>query len=176
MFTKSNRFKVLKLFFTSPTRSFYIREVAELVGLSPAGAMKVLNKLEKEELLKRKKSRVTTQYTANVENEEFLMLKKLYNLYNIRASGLLEELTIFYNSPEAVVLFGSYVRGEDIGKSDVDLAIVTKKERHPDLRKYEEEIGRHINLHLIKNIDAKDPEFVNALANGIVLSGYIKVV
>jgi len=176
MLTKENRFKVIGIFFKNPTKEFHIREIAGMTGLSPAGALKILNAHEKNKLLIKEERKATTNYRANVESDEFIQLKKIFNLYSIYSSGLLKKLIEFYNTPEAMILFGSYARAEDMENGDVDIAIVTEKRGYPDLKKFERELDRKVSLHLLADVKKSEREFVNSLANGIVLFGYLKVV
>jgi len=73
---------------------------------------------------------------------------------------------------EAIVVFGSYADGTDNSKSDIDVAIITKKEDVPNIIKFEKKLKRRINLISISKVTQK---FKNALANGIVLNGYLKI-
>lgn len=176
MFTKDNKYKILEIFLKNPTKEYHIREIARKTKLSPAGTMKILEKLEKQKLLEKNKTRVTTNYKANTENEELKQLKKIYNIYNIHSSGLLKKLIEHYNTPETIILFGSYPKGEDLEKGDIDIAIQTEKQEQPTLEEYEKKLERKINIHTIKEIENTETEFKNTLANGIVLYGYLKVV
>jgi predicted nucleotidyltransferase len=80
-----------------------------------------------------------------------------------------------YEEPEAMVLFGSYSRGEDTSSSDVDIAVITGKRIKLDLKKFERKIKRNINIFEL-DIKTAEMEFLNDLANGIVISGYLTVI
>lgn len=175
MFTKDNKLKVMELFFKSPTKEFYLREIARLTGLSPPGVLKIIGKLEREGLVKKEAKALTTNYKANMGSDEFSVLKRVYNLFSIYESGLLEKLVEFYATPEAIVLFGSYAKAEDIETSDVDIAVVTSKEQYPRLEEFESMLQRRITMHLIKDVKKVEKEFKNTLANGIVLYGYLEI-
>ncbi|HKZ42808.1 MAG TPA: nucleotidyltransferase domain-containing protein, partial [Candidatus Hodarchaeales archaeon] len=71
--------------------------------------------------------------------------------------------------------FGSYTQGNDTEKSDIDLAIVTSLEKTPDLSKFEKVLMRKINI-LELDISKAKKEFLNNLANGIVLHGYLTLI
>ncbi|MEW6329162.1 MAG: nucleotidyltransferase domain-containing protein, partial [Candidatus Micrarchaeota archaeon] len=105
----------------------------------------------------------------------FLRLKMCYNILAVHESGLIEFLREEYEEPEVVVLFGSFARGEDTSKSDIDVAVVTNKSQTPDLKKFEAKLGRKLNLYEIKMKECSK-EFLNNLANGVVLYGYLKVI
>ncbi len=176
MSTEDNTTKVLKLFFDGPNVRLHIREVARRTGLSPFGAMKILKSLEKEGMVLKKTTPVVVEYRGNYDNEKFIALKRSLNIYDLYASGLVSRLVDFYGVPECVCLFGSYAKGEDIKESDIDLAIVTSNKKLPDLSTYEETLKRKISIHLVKDVKKEDAGFINSLANGIVLYGYLEVV
>lgn len=174
MITKDNILKVMELFFKYPERKFHLRELERLTGLSLPGVRKIAAKLEKENLLISKKEKHVKNFAAS-RNEKFVLLKRAYNTYSIFVSGLLHFLKEKYEEPEALVLFGSYSKGEDISKSDIDIAVITPKQESLDLSLFEKRLGRKINLYEIETKKA-EPEFLNGLANGIILYGYLKVI
>ena len=174
MITKDNTLKVMELFFKCPEGKFHIREVGRLTGLSMPGARKILAKLEKEGLLLSKSENMVKNFYA-ARNEKFMSLKRAYNIHSVFASGLLDFLKGKYQEPEAIILFGSYSKGDDISKSDIDIAIITPKRGLQDLSRFEKGLGRKIRIYEVR-IRGMEPEFLNSLANGIVLYGYLKVV
>ena len=173
MFTEVNN-KILQFFFRNPTKTFHLREIARQTKLSAAGALKSLRRLEKSSLVIRQKTKATDNFKAQLENKEFRNLKYVYNIYSIKNSGLMDYLNEKYGFPEAVILFGSYSKGEDLETSDIDIAIITKKERSFDLSKYEKMLERKIAIHEI-SIEKASKEFLNNLINGIVMEGYLKI-
>lgn len=174
MITKNNILKVMDLFFQYPEKKFHLRELERLIGLSMPGVRKIVTKLEKESILKSKKEKIVKNFYAS-RNEKFVQLKRAYNLYSISGSGLLDFLKIQYEEPEAIVLFGSYSKGEDISRSDIDIAIITSKHKELNIVLFEKKLKRKIKLYEIK-VEKAEKEFLNTLANGIVLYGYLRVV
>ncbi len=175
MLTEDNKVRILKLFFEGPNERLHLREVARRVGLSATGAMKILRSLEIEGMVKKERAAVTTEYRGNYENEKFMALKRSLNLYSLHSSGLVSKIVDFYKIPECIVIFGSYAKGEDTGKSDIDIAIMTGMKEYPQLDIYEDGLKRKLSLHLIDNIQNEEKGFINTLANGIVLYGYLEV-
>lgn len=117
-------------------------------------------------------TRAVVEVRANRDSELFIRLKRLSNLKKTYLSGMVDVLYKEYGAPEAIVLFGSYSRGEDVAKSDIDLAIVTKKGQTIDVDKYEKMFKRHVQVHLI-DLQRAGKGFLTNLANGIVLKGYL---
>lgn len=173
MITKDNNFKVMKLFFDAPDKKFHIREIARKTNISSTGVIKIVKRLKKEGLLISKKKRVVEEIEPNLK-ARFPVLKRVYNLYNLLDSGIITYLKDFYEEPEAIILFGSYAEGTDNSKSDIDIAIVTKKEDTPALQQYQKKLKRKITLFPIK-LDKMSQEFKNSMANGIVIDGFIEV-
>lgn len=173
MLTKDNAYKIMKLFFDSPDKKFYIREIARLTGLSAPGVLKILKKLKKENLLKSERENVVENISA-LRNERFLVLKKTYNLLSLFDSGLIQCLKDKYEEPEAIVVFGSYSRGEDVSGSDIDIAVVTQKETQIQCKEYENYLKRKISIYEIQMSNI-DKEFLNNLANGMVVYGFLRV-
>jgi len=174
MITKNNTFRVMELFFKHPERKFHLRELERLTHLSMPGVRKIVNKLVKEGLLESKKEKMVKNYFAK-RNEKFVHLKRAYNLHSLYRSGLVEFLKNQYENPEAIILFGSYSKGEDISKSDIDLAVITTKNKELELSLYEKKLAREIRIYEI-TIKKAEKEFLNTITNGIVLEGYLTVI
>jgi predicted nucleotidyltransferase len=174
--TEDNKIRILKLFFEGPNERLHLREVARRVELSATGAMKILRGLEKESLLKKERAAVTVVYRGNYDNEKFIALKRALNLYSLNSSGLVSELVDFFKIPECIVIFGSYAKGEDTRESDIDIAVMSNMKEYPQLDAYEDDLKRKISLHLIDNIKNEEKDFINTLANGIVIYGYLEVI
>ena len=95
-------------------------------------------------------------------------------------SGIIEFLTNHYQNPKAIVVFGSFRRGEDQTGSDIDIAIEASGKgelittRLKDLLPFEESIQRTIQLHIFTRTTI-NPHVFNNIANGIVLKGFLEV-
>ena len=165
---------VLGLFFNQPEGVFHIREIARLLGLHPNTIIKEVKKLAKSGLLEKKRVGNIVQVKANRENRLFFICKRLDNIKRLYNSGLVSHLNRVYNAPEAIILFGSYSRGEDTTKSDIDLAIITKRNLKIELGKYEKILKRRIQIFEMA-IEKTDRNMLSSLANGIVLEGYLSL-
>ena len=172
MITKDNNLKVMKVFFESPNKSFHIRGLARITGLSSTGIIKIIKKLKAENLLVSKKERNFEEIKPTF-NEEFYLMKKLHNVYSLYKSGLIKYLKDFYEEPKAIILFGSYSKGLDTESSDIDIYILSKKNILPELSGFEKKLKRKINI-LISDPSKMKKEFLNSLANGVILEGYME--
>ena len=124
-----NTQQVIRVLCRRPTTKFSMRELAKMAGISAPTASIAIKILEKNGLLKIDYVGKTAQVAANIENPAFRDLKRAYNFYSIieLKNFIIEE----FNHPKAVVVFGSYSKGEDMEKSDIDIAIISKNEKHP---------------------------------------------
>ncbi len=173
MLTKDNNYKVMGLFFGSPEKEFHIRQISRMTGLSAPGVAKIVCRLKKEGLLSSRKNGIVENVFA-AKTGKFLRLKACHNFIALHECGLVDFLRDEYEEPEAIVLFGSFAKGEDTSKSDIDIAIVTGAGKEPGLKKFERALGRKINIYQVK-LDECREDFLNSLANGRVLHGYLRM-
>jgi len=131
-----------------------------------------VKKLEKEGVVKREKTGVYQSYIAS-KNELFKVYKRNDILLRLHESGLLGFLADRF-VPDAMVLFGSASRGEDVEESDIDL-LVMAKEKSVDVRKFENTLRRRIALHLEQRVSDIPRDLLNNIVNGIVVYGYLEV-
>ena len=161
--------EVLKFFCKRPTAEYSVTEVAEALDASKPSISQQFDKLEQKNILKVEKKR--NNKLASFNRDENLQLKQLVNLNELMNSPILEKITQDYIHPEAVILFGSFAKGEDTEKSDIDIAVITTDTIETS---YEKIMDRKISITELKS--AKIPENMKeTLANGINLQGYLEV-
>ena len=68
-------------------------------------------------------------------------------------------------------LFGSYSRGEDIIKSDIDIAIIGTKGKKIDIEKFEKILKKEVRINFYENWKGIHKDLKNNILNGIVLAG-----
>lgn len=173
------KLNILKSFFEEPSRSFSIRELARILKINHTTIRQHLNKLVQKELLTNKKQGIYSFYKLLI-NKKTLNLKLYYNLEKIRKSKIIEKLEKEYDFP-IIILFGSYFNAKDTTSSDVDLCLISNIKKETKLDKYEKKLNRKISIHSLtksqlENMKKTNPEFINNICNGIVLSGELEVV
>jgi predicted nucleotidyltransferase len=173
MLDKYNKYKLLKIFLDSPTESFRLREIARLSKISPPSVMIYLKEFEKEGLTKKYIKRDIPFYSAVRDNPDFIMYKKVSIIFELNKSGLIEYLWEKC-SPEAIVLYGSFSKGESIENSDIDLFIFGK-EKNIKTELFEKKLNNKIHLFFKESIKDIPNELKNNILNGIILKGYVKV-
>jgi len=172
--------KVLKYFIENPEKEFYVREIAKKENKSPTTISKVLKNYQKKKVLVSEEKLNHLMFRANSESIEYKLIKINHNLNKLYVSGLISYLESEFNYPSAIVLFGSFSKGEDGKESDVDIFLASNSKKEVDLTKYEMKIGRKVQLFVysysdIDRMKEKNKELLNNVLNGIVLSGFLEV-
>lgn len=160
--------KLLDVFFEDPELKIHLRALARKMNKHPSTISKEIKK-HKSILNAEKKDHLIEISSKN--NEAFRRQKQIDNLRKIYESEVIDLIKEEYNIPEAIILFGSYARGEDTKRSDIDIAIITKQKKELDLKKYEKKLKRPIQLLELSEIGE---EMFESLSNGIVLEGYLE--
>jgi len=173
MLEKYNRYRLLKVFLDSPTESFRLRELSRFSKISPPSVMNYLREFEKEGLIRRYEKRDVHFYQALRENKRFVLWKKLSIIYELEESGLVDFLWEHF-FPKAIILYGSYAKGESVENSDLDL-FITGKEKKIDMEKFEKKLNKEIHLMFEEDAKKIPKELKNNLINAVVLRGYFKV-
>lgn len=171
----SKLLRIISIIFNYPNKAFHIRRLAKEVDVSTTTVSNVVEQLLKYQIIKIEKTELTTNIQADLESENYFSYKRLFNLFRLEKTGFIKRI-IKDHTPEAVVLFGSFTKGEDTEESDIDILLITKKDIRIDTNQLEKEFNRKVNLHILPNLDKSSAEFKNTLANGIVLYGYVKVI
>ncbi len=175
MSTKSIKQKVREHFLLNPTAKLRVRHIAQKLSIPLHSAIRYSQELKKEALLKETAIAGVKLYSADRSSEKFLLEKKLYNLRSLHESGLVEYLALEMGNP-AIIVFGSYARGEDTEESDIDIYIQAQEKLPAGLAKFEKVLQRKIQLFSFKGIrGVKNKELANTILNGMTLNGFVEV-
>jgi len=169
--------KILDIFLDEPEKEFHVRQISKIVKKSPTTVSKYLKAYEKEGILRVEGKFNHLFFRANSESLNFKQLKKNKNILQIYNSGIINYLEAKLNHPEAIVLFGSFAKGDSIKKSDIDLFIISPSKKEIDVSEYEKILNHPIQMQVyskkeIENLKLKNKELLNNIANGIILYGY----
>lgn len=154
---------------------FNAREIAKELKVSPTAISNALPEVEKESLVRveRLKNMNLLLIEFNRENQKAIDLKRVENLRMIYQSGIVEFLEDSFPGC-AIILFGSYSRGEDIFSSDIDIGIIGTKGKEIDLSKFCRILEREVIINFYVSWDI-DKNLRNNILNGIVLNGGISL-
>lgn len=163
-----------RFFYKHPNSRVHLRKLARRLDVSPGFVSEHITSLVDGGIVKESREGNVRVFTADTSNAEYRRNKRAFNLWEILNSDLVPRLEDHLH-PDALILFGSYLKGADGGKSDVDIAVINGRREIPDLSDYEEEFERSIRLTQVDSLEEAEPEFLETLANGFVLSGYLEV-
>ena len=166
----------------SPEAIFNANSLSKIIGITPMGALKILKRLEQENIVRSKKIGKAVTYRVNVEDsyaQKYLSLVIVREAQHAppKVKRWVNELKKIKNA-DVVILFGSVL--EKPNPNDIDVLLVTDQTRFPKLQQEVRELNE-INVKkihplyqtygdIIKNIKKKDKPVLNAI-KGIVVSG-----
>ena len=158
----------------NPTKRLRVRQIEREVNVPLPSAIRYAKELEEEGILKKEEMAEIMVYSADRSSSIFLLEKRLFNLKTLFDCGLIEFLKRELSDPN-ILLFGSYSRGEDVEKSDIDLFIESSEE-DLDLDKFEKKLGKEIQTFFYKKISfVRNKELANNIVNGVILNGFLEV-
>src|SRR3989344_484104 len=164
--------RMLRVLFWFPDLEFSLSELAKESGVSKSTASRLLNYLKATDIVTVIDKGIVLRIKANTENREFIKRKIAFNLSSLYHSGLIESLNENLGHPKAVILIGSFLKGEDTSTSDIDIAVETEKEANMEsinlsgIEEYEKYFGgRKISIHFFnrKNVDKRSEEHTSEL-------------
>jgi len=149
------------------------RGIARILNVSPTAVAKALYLLDKEKIVIVSKSKEMNLTSIQLNRDKAVGFKRVENLKLIYESGLLGFLEEKFPG-STIILFGSYSKGEDTIKSDIDIAIIGK-EKKIDLIKFDKLLERRIFLHFYPSLKEMKKELKENILNGIILFGGIEL-
>jgi len=173
LYQQFNKYKVLSVFFDYPNKKFQLRELSRITEIALPSVKKYVEELTREGFVKEVNTGIYKGFRSSL-NREYGILKRNDLLYRLETSGLIRELEDRF-TPNCIVLYGSAVKGLDDERGDIDIFVQSRK-GEIDLEKYESMLKRKISLLFEPDLEKLSNELRNSLANGIVLSGFLKVI
>ena len=181
-----NEKKALLLLFKDFTIYYNANSLSKELGISRIGAMKLLRKLQKEELVISKKIGKSIIYKPNIKNDyvdhliAFLLAEEAHNFKRWK-----EEFKELFVNSRVVLFYGS--ASKDYTKArDIDIMIIRKTgesgEIHKIISKKQQLLPKKIHAidltpeEFIGNVIKKQIAMVDIVKTAIVLYGYDKYV
>ena len=150
------------------------REIAKILNVSPTSVSNSTRKLKDSNLIKVEKTKTINFVSFNRDEQRAIDLKRVENLRNIYISGLSAYLEKEL-AGATVILFGSYSKGEDTNTSDIDIAVVERKDKILELEKFEKILNRRINVSFYDSWKSIHTHLKNNILNGIILHGSVEL-
>ena len=163
---------ILRALFKKAGNPLNQRQIANYLKVSSPAIMKALPQLERMDYILFRKDKETKRLSIEVNkgNHRVMQLKRADNLKQVYESGLSDFLEKEY-AGAAIILFGSYSRGDDLVNSDIDIAVIGRKEKEIELKGYEKLLERRISINYYESFEKIHKSLKENLANGILLVG-----
>ncbi len=150
------------------------REIAKILKVSPTAVGNSLEKLKQENLIKLEKTKTINFISFNRDEKKAIELKRIENIKNIYKSGLSDFLEDTFPGG-TIIIFGSYSRGEDTKNSDIDIAIIERKDKLFKIEHFEKTMNRRININFYETWKDIHKNLKNNILNGIILHGGVEL-
>jgi predicted nucleotidyltransferase len=155
------KIKVLRTLWKYEEKEFTIRELAKFLGISHTGIKKVLDELEKTNVVKVRTLGKSHAFRLNVGSYAAGIVKGVFDMEGKVLSELREMLKKRLESPwvTSAALFGSIAEERETPRSDIDLFIVTEhrekvEEMVAGLQKdVSERFGNSISVYYVSEED-----------------------
>lgn len=160
---------ILRELFKKTGSTINQRQLALELAVSQPAIKKALPHLEQLDFIKVKKEQ-RLAISLNTDNPAVMQLKRVDNLKHLYESNLADFLEQEL-AGATIILFGSFSRGEDTIDSDIDIAVIGRKEKELNLTAYEKQLERTININYYESFKEIHKHLKENLANGIILTG-----
>lgn len=160
---------ILRVVFIKTGSPINQRQLSLELNVSQPAIKKALPVLRELDFVNIKKDQ-RLAISLNTKNHKVMQLKRVDNLKHLYESGLAEYLEKEF-AGATIIVFGSFSRGEDTIHSDIDIAVIGRKEKELQLDHYEHQFERTININFYESFQKIHKHLKENLANGIILTG-----
>ncbi|MBI3190087.1 nucleotidyltransferase domain-containing protein [archaeon] len=170
--------EILRFLFMNAGDVFNARGLAIHLEVSQPAIAKAMPMLEKHELIHIEKDRNSKRLSIrlNRDNPLVIGIKRADNIRQVYESGLAEFLREKFPSC-TVILFGSFAKGEDTSKSDIDIAVVGAKNNAitHDMTSFEKKLMKEVRINFYRSFKSINTELRNNILGGILISGWVEL-
>ena len=149
--TKSRiRQDILTLFFTNPSKRFYLRELERVLGYSAGSIRREILKFQKDNLFKTEKLGNLIYYSLNTKHPLFKELKSIVSK-TAGVEGALKKTLLPIKEIKIAFIYGSFAAKREKETSDIDLMVIGNPDTsllNEKLAALEKRLGREINVTL----------------------------
>ncbi len=149
LFRSRAQILILKLLFLNSSSAFHLNEIARKTGLTPSTVSKECRLLLSLGLVTRKAQGNLTLHSINRKNVIYDELKRIFLKYEFLDELLASKLRA--ESVKYALIYGSFAKGVEGEKSDVDLLVVgdiAEDELLKAVNEVERRTGREVNYNL----------------------------
>lgn len=165
----------------SPYEKYYLREAARLLNMSPMTVKRSLDFLLNNKLIVKEVSKNRILYSANMQNPAFKHIKISRSLSMLLQKDVVEFIKKKVPGVNAVILYGSYAKGEETRDSDMDMLVIApaKKDISGEISKI---MGKDVNVSFFSPAEwsrqarTNRAFYLDVITEGIILYGTRPVV
>ena len=158
--------RIIRYYYENPLADMSIRQFANDLEMSRSTVHSHLKQLQLMGMIDGK-----NKWVDNWINK---LRKTNYYIEKIALSGLVQYLEKEL-AASAIILFGSFRKGESVKESDIDLFVECGRNKQLNLVKYEKNLGHKIELFTKSKITQLPSRLFNNVVNGITLKGYYTI-
>lgn len=119
--------KAIQEITSKPSKSFSVRGLAASTGISPGAAKTALDFMRARNVVLLNTVGRSYQYKANLSSALCRQWKILFNLNSLAESKIVDFFLEKNLGIQSILLYGSFARGTNDEKSDIDLLVITQK-------------------------------------------------
>ena len=116
-------------FLKNPTTQFYIKELSRMLEMSPRSALEAMKMFGSENILIKEEIGLAHLYRLNNELPLVKSLKRMHILFLLHENEFVEKAVTIDENMISLVLYGSYSSGDYDERSDLDLIMITQKDK-----------------------------------------------
>ena len=177
---KESYLSIIYWFFAYPNIGITLSDLASNLNISKTKARKIVLELANRGFLMKEELGRLWRISCDKNHIYNYTIKVSYNLWLVYMNNLVYEVRKKIPNARAIILFGSYRKGDDDENSDIDLAVEVLGNEDPKIEQFSiiPQLGYRknikVNLYVFsrKNIDLN---LFNNIANGIILDGFLEV-
>ena len=171
--------KVLSWFFSYPNKEISLNDLSQTLKISKTTANRIATQLTKTGFLNIEVLGRIWRISCNKHHIYNYSKKIAYNLMNIYESGVLDLIHKQIPNSRAIILFGSYRKGDDDERSDIDIAVEVLGDEEPKIINIGvlNKIGYRNNIKINVYVFSRNKIDLNLfanIANGIILEGFLE--
>ena len=180
LFDKYVRWRILGHFLSHPNTSYYIKEVARKLGVSPGSVSTAVKFFSEGGLIIQEDQDRVHPYRLNQDHPLASPLRRAYGLVVVLSSSPVERLLNADSNVVSIALYGSYADGSYDEWSDIDLLVVTSTKRDELLEAVadlERDLGKPVNVSLFRLSEWRELQgngdvfYKNVVQNHVLLYG-----
>ena len=141
------RQNLLTLFFTNPSKKYYLRELERMLGYSAGSIRRELLRFQKDNLFNTQRVGNLLYYSLNIKHPLYKELKSIVSK-TVGVEGSLRKILSSISDIKIAFIYGSFAMKHEKATSDIDLMIIGNPDTsllNEKIAELEKKLKREIN-------------------------------